>query len=692
MKNILTTLRLLLFIIVLVTISGLTGTGFCEQRPLLTAAGDSDRIILRWVWPQGGLYAPLYKIYRQELGSGQWELITPKPITKVKDRDMAQKILGEEMYQKYQHILFLTLPDRKKNPAKFQEAILRMKDLWGMTMLSADLYPPLATLLGVRYEDFSAKEKTPYIYRLVIAGDQDDELVGISLPVSVGEPYISPPQGMQGKADDGIVLLRWQIEPRFSAYDVYRSDTKEGKYKKVNGHPVVILQTYDEHGKVRVPDWFYVDRDLENGHTYWYTLWGRDPFGRFSRIPRPIALTPKDMTPPIPVLGFKTEVKQDEVTLSWEQSSEEDCKGYHLYRSLNYKDGFERITKKPVKSKTLSYIDKDLKTETIYWYYVTAVDASGNESGRSYTAPANVRDWVPPKSPRGLSGEVEPGKVLLAWKANQEEDLVGYRIYQSMSIDAEYYHRLQLEPVVGAAFEQVLPKTASTNPYFYKITAVDRSGNESDFSKIIKIKLPDVTPPFPPVFATTKITEGEITVLWHPNREADLAGYELYRQEKGDSAGTTSLHLNKKLLPVKTLSFKDADNLVVGIRYLYTLKAVDKDGNVSLLSCPVVAATFDHTPPKAPSSIKGKQVKKEQTVTVTWKLPTAKDLKGVILYRAKKAGGTFYPLTQMVKESNYIDTKVKFGKTYYYRLVAFDLKNNKSEDSKIVTVEVKRPK
>ncbi len=683
--------RIVVFCVAGLVFSLAAASGFAETAQPVLVAGESDRIILRWVWPEGSLSAPQYRLYRQQLGRASWELLTPQPLGKVKDPAAAQKVLGAELYRKYRHILFPRLPDRDKEPGKYREALLRMKELWGMTMLSADLYPQLATLLGVRYEDFSAEEGKSYIYRLMLFADGQERLYGISLPVGRGEAKILPPQGIQGRAEDAVALLRWRLESRFTSYDIYRGDSREGTYTKVNQHPVVVLKSRDKEGTLRLPDWFYVDRNLENGRTYWYVLWGRDPFGRVSRVPRPIALTPRDMSPPQAPAELKTAVDKDEVTLTWNPAGEEDCAGYNIYRSLHYEENFERINNKPVKVGQENYVDRKLKPATIYWYYVTAVDKSGNESGRSYTAPANVGDWLPPEPPRALKGVVGPGRVLLSWTANKEEDLAGYRVYQAMEEKAEIYHRLQLEPLTTESFEHSLPEAASTNPYYYKITAVDRSGNESGFSNIVGLKLPDVTPPFPPVFMSAAAGEGKIVLSWHPNRDRDLAGYELYRQEEGDAGGASKRPLGKDLIPVKTLEFTDAADLIAGRRYSYSLYAVDRDGNRSLPSEPLVAATFDLTPPRAPAGLELRQEKKAAKVVIRWKLPQDKDFKGVILYRARRAEGPFYPLTPETDAASYSDTDVQFGKTYYYRLAAFDHKNNRSEYSKTVQVEVQKP-
>jgi len=209
----------------------------------------------------------------------------------------------------------------------------------------------------------------------------------------------------------------------------------------------------------------------------------------------------------------------------------------------------------------------------------------------------------------------------------------------------------------------------------------------------VEVKLPDVTPPYPPVFDKTKVEEGSIILMWHENRERDCAGYNLYRKEK-QAADDTRIALNKKLLSSKVLEYKDAFNLVPGMRYSYTLKAVDRDGNISKPSRPIIAATFDRTPPNPPKGLEAKALKDGTGIQLSWKLPKADDLQGVILYRSKKEKGPYYPMTDIVNVADYMDRDVKKGKKYFYRLIAFDQHRNKSEYSKIVTaeIEVEKPK
>jgi hypothetical protein len=63
----------------------------------------------------------------------------------------------------------------------------------------------------------------------------------------------------------------------------------------------------------------------------------------------------------------------------WPPASAADLAGYHVYRALASNGPWTRATSDYVR-RTSSYRDTGLSTNTRYWYYVTAVDSSGNES------------------------------------------------------------------------------------------------------------------------------------------------------------------------------------------------------------------------------------------------------------------------------------------------------------------------
>jgi fibronectin type 3 domain-containing protein len=63
-------------------------------------------------------------------------------------------------------------------------------------------------------------------------------------------------------------------------------------------------------------------------------------------------------------------------------------------------------------------------------------------------------------------------------------------------------------------------------------------------------------------------------LIWAPDTDADLAGYNIYRREEG----AESRRVNGE--PVKASAFRDS-NVASGHTYFYSVSAVDARGNES---------------------------------------------------------------------------------------------------------------
>ncbi|RLB20304.1 MAG: hypothetical protein DRG76_11305 [Deltaproteobacteria bacterium] len=673
---------LFLFILVVPAIA----LGSTKPYPFLVGV-DKTSIILRWAPPEAGFPKLGFNVYRKTAGGTVWKKLNPSPLIRITDQKVLRERLGDDLFKTVSALLSpAPLKIKGEKNRKIQE-----ENRLSLLLLYADFSPKVADVLGLRWEDREVEPGHRYVYRLTMLGPGGEESTLATLAKPIGLEDYSPvtkPIGFSAKPGDGEVSFFWIREPRFSAYNLYRSEQENGRYERINTAPIIILTTTGKTGEQKVSETLFKDTKVANGKTYWYYLEGVDPFGRKSIPTEKISAIPVDLTPPMAPRALKTKVEGTTVQLSWEKSPEKDAYGYHVYRGLSHKGPFARLTKDPIPAYYTKYKDKNLPLRATFWYYVTAVDTAGNESGPSYTAPANVVDREPPAVPRGLKGKAEPGKVILSWIPNKEKDLAGYRIYRSMEKDSKHYDLLNQEPVKKAGLVNELPKTASDNPFFFKIKAVDTSGNESEFSNIVEVKLPDVTPPIPPVFKTFRVTEGAVELLWYPNTESDIAGYNLFRSRAG-SAPRKRIALNKTLIPKDQHSFLD-EGLRAGDKYIYELQAVDTSKNASPYSRPLVISTFDKTPPPPPEGVKAIPLEDGKGVVLTWKMPKAKDLKGVVVYRARKKTGPYYPITPLTLDKRFLDTNVYMGKTYYYRIAAFDLFNNRSDYSQPIKVTLKK--
>jgi fibronectin type 3 domain-containing protein len=113
--------------------------------------------------------------------------------------------------------------------------------------------------------------------------------------------------------------------------------------------------------------------------------------------------------------------------------------------------------------------------------------------------------------------------------------------------------------------------------YSYRVRAqVSENGStaESADSPPVEIMPKDVFPPAAPAGLTGLYTADAVELIWTPNLEPDLAGYNVYRRE----AGQQSVRLNSEL--VRSALYRDT-TVTPGHHYFYYVTAEDLSGNES---------------------------------------------------------------------------------------------------------------
>jgi len=146
-----------------------------------------------------------------------------------------------------------------------------------------------------------------------------------------------------------------------------------------------------------------------------------------------------------------------------------------VYRSTTGKPGTFQLAGE---SKEPSYLDNNFEFGRAYTYEVGAVFKDGGTTAESEPSPpcqVIPRDVFPPARPTGLTGLYTNGAVELVWDANTETDLAGYYVYRREN--GEQPKRLN-----RALLPTPLLRDAGVQPdrtYFYQVTAVDLSNNES---------------------------------------------------------------------------------------------------------------------------------------------------------------------------------------------------------------------
>lgn len=94
-------------------------------------------------------------------------------------------------------------------------------------------------------------------------------------------------------------------------------------------------------------------------------------------------------------------------------------------------------------------------------------------------------------------------EVMLAWDANDETDLAGYRVYQT-DVSGDYTkgeeHAVATAP---AGTETATVHVTEDGRYYWVVTAYDEQGNESDLSNEVTEDLDSTSPEAPTGFKVT---------------------------------------------------------------------------------------------------------------------------------------------------------------------------------------------
>jgi len=85
-------------------------------------------------------------------------------------------------------------------------------------------------------------------------------------------------------------------------------------------------------------------------------------------------------------------------------------------------------------------------------------------------------------------------EVKLAWDANSESDLAGYRVYRGTTAGGPY---IQAGDDVRAPLTTFTDAGLADGVFYWVVTAFDEIGNESGYSNEVSQRI-DTTPPQPP--------------------------------------------------------------------------------------------------------------------------------------------------------------------------------------------------
>ncbi|MBL7885970.1 MAG: hypothetical protein JNJ52_04425 [Flavobacterium sp.] len=618
------------------------------QEIKLFGASSNGKIQLKWMSKKLNAQAS-YDVLRSE-GNSNWQKVNSSPIVESvvitegelkSSKNPFPKDKSYELYIKHKS-------NKEKTPNKQAFADYQL-------ILGAIFDNQLAKHLGIYFEDATVVSGKTYHYKLVDAKTQKELSVVNAIKV---DEAAAAPERLASNQEKQDVKLTWKNNEDFFGYNAYRNGTK------INDEPILANLEGNNYTV------FYVDSNIFAG-SYSYTIKGITFFGSESKPSDEVKISVKDATPPSVVKGIKIERKERDVQLTWLATNDKESVGYNIHRSEDNGKTFKKINTQSLGVKEAKFVDHlDVKEAGTFLYYIENVDTSNNGK-MSNPVSVLVPDHFAPTKPADFSSKVQPGKVTLAWKANTEKDLAGYRIYRGLKDDDENEMLLlNVTPQKETTYVDTFNEKAGTK-FIYKILAIDQSFNESE-KAILWVQLPDVIPPQAPVLKEANYESGRVLLKWDEVLTDKIAGYNVFRMQNNREE-----KVNAEL--IKTNSF--SETLTQKGIVEYYVKAIDSAQLVSKPSNKMAITTASSVATQLQLLVTQETRSKKVNLKVEGIKP--EEVQEVKLFkRTGKSGFVGVPFKIMA--DGFIDEASKEGEIYEYYLEVLTVDDVRLKSEKVI--------
>lgn len=594
------------------------------------------------------------------------------------------------------------------------------RSVFGLVLLSADLSQLAANGLGLRYADKDIEKGNTYEYRITTLDSMTlvmmDSLNNISLDdlMAVGDSSNATKlfnwrlkgrtiaeysdsvialtknvADFQAISGDKSVSLMWNANDgvnEFSGFFIERSEDGGLTYDSLTkdlfiGEPIIWVDSAkDEATQIKV--YQFVDHLDTNYVEYTYRITGIDAFADPS-APAMARGMGKDLTPPTnPVLKSGEYLKSTgEIQLVYSLPNvPEDLSDLYFEYAYHVDSAFVRYEAESLDPQDTVYRHAPEPDEYSHYFRMVAVDTAQNKS-RSFPIFVNIPDTIPPPVPNEIHAVIDTlGEVEIKWTDEHVDELgfLGYRLYYSNSPDHEFT-QLTTKPIIANFYIYHIPLNTLTEKIYYKVQAVDKSYNHSEFSEVVEAVKPDTLKPVTPVFKKINATESSLDLSWVPSSSRDVARQRLIRKNGEELVEFEFDHAARD-------SFRDS-TVQKGIIYEYYLQAIDNNNLRSDLSFPLRGKIVDKKRMNGIEKLQFQYSKDEKRIIIDWKKGETEGDFQYMIYRSKdseKVKNYKAVASNMTEFSDQIDEPG----TYYYAVRVVHKDGSKSLLSERIKVKV----
>ena len=358
--------------------------------------------------------------------------------------------------------------------------------------------------------------------------------------------------------------------------------------------------------------------------------------------------------------------------------------GIEFYYRSEEDDRDEWISLGSIESGMVFWNTEELK-DGAYELKVVVKDAAGNTKEIMAEYYIDNTAGEPPL----LEAVASEMKITLMWEPQKvEEDFDHYRVYRKTEEDGEF-------ELIGRTDKTTYVDSRVTpdKDLWYKVSVVDRSGNESEDSNIVKIKAgKDVTGPvvkrFDPIsgsvlrggVALTAYAQDNDKVSWYSFEYRKLGENEEDEKDAGDGEWTAIAVVNNTGDGEVTVRWdtlatgEEGEALYPDGKYQVKLTVCDSSGNKTEKIQSYIVANDPPSPPEHIYVQAG-----EWELIVSWSPVVRPDFDHYVLYRKEGRDGTWEKIVDYTTSNLYIDRMRNPLKEYFYRVAVVNDLGRESE-------------
>lgn len=464
--------------------------------------------------------------------------------------------------------------------------------------------------------------------------------------VAVVAGPLLPPTALEAIGSTNAIRLRWkhQNPAQVAGYVVMRSVAPEGPFNTVS----------------TVTETAYTDENLRLNESYYYRVVCVG-LGGGSSEPTAAVRGATTVAPAVPIF-MNVEPILGGAVLSWRQrpfangDERTTPKGVRIYRRTSAEKEFSPITR--AGDDPSLFRDQGLKDGATYLYAMTAFNQAGAESELSVQL--SVTTPPPTAGLVATSGKVR--RVPLSWQQHPSELVSGYQLQRAAVKEVPFKEVATLNGRDRTSYLDA--DLADKTTYWYRLIALSKESGVGGPSPEVSATTRDL-PPAPVKVVAASGEPRRVTLRWESTATADdeLTGYQVYRGEQGQE----NLVKIAELKADQTTFRDDERPLRDKTAYSYVVSAVNAGGAVSPLSARANAVT--KAVPAVPQGVTA-AAGEPRRITLRWQKNPETDIAAYVVYR-KRDDGEFRQLMKLA-ETAFVDTGLKDGQNYTYRLQAVD--------------------